>query len=329
MASRIIRYLPTHHTYVEAFGGSAAVLLAKAPTPIEVYNDLDGELVNLFRILREPDQFNLLLNNCKHTLYSRAEFALASQPSSDPLESARRLIVRTRQSHSGLGRSWSYCVEDTQQGTSSAIRRWLSGIERLPRIHARLRNVQVEGDDWRKILERYDRPRTLFYLDPPYMAETRVGGGYRHEFNDADHHDLVIRLLRLKGMVILSGYPCDAYLPLEEKGWHRVDFDVPAYSSSSRNRRNESLWISPNAMMALDMPSVRSPESVNAMRQAAYRTHKTRVDATERRLIEIIASMQATGTPLSISAVARNAGVSREHLTRRYRHLLDEQTSPE
>lgn len=319
LASRIVSQFPGHWTYVEPFGGSAAVLLAKPPARIEVYNDIDRDLVNLFQVLRDAELFRRLEAACEATLYSRAEFELASQPSDDPVEAARRFVVRQRQSHGGMGRCWSYCVEDVQSGTSSAVRRWRSGVERLHAIHRRLKNVQIEADDWSAVMRRYDRPRTLFYLDPPYAADTRVGGGYRHELDADGHRRLLDTLLATRSMVVLSGYRCDAHAPLEGNGWHRVDYDVPAYMSPRRARRRESLWLSP----ALFKQRAGADEvRVNAMRLGAYHTHQRRVESTEAQLVAAIERLRGSGRRPTMSAVAREAGMSREHLGRRYRHLF-------
>lgn len=266
LASRIVRHFPPHHTYVEPFGGSAAVLLAKPPAKVEVYNDVDRELVNLFRVLREPVLHDRLKTACENTLYARAEFELAATPSDDPVEAARRFMVRQRQSHGGMGRCWSYCISDAQGNMSSAVRRWLSGVERLAEIHQRMRSVQVEADDWSAVIPRYDSSGTLFYLDPPYAADTRVGGGYRHELEPDGHERLVDAILQVKGMVVLSGYQCRAYERLEAAGWARIGYDVPAYMSPSRSRRCESLWLSPTSLLAADMPA--TPPSAAVRRNA-------------------------------------------------------------
>lgn len=324
LASRIISHFPQHQTYVEPFGGSAAVLLAKPPSQVEVYNDIDHDLVNLFRVLRDPTLYRRLEAVCSATLYARAEFQLAQQASDDPVESARRFMVRQRQSHSGMGRRWSYCVEDAQGGMSSAVRRWLAGVRRLPAIHQRLRGVQIEAADWSEIIQRYDRPRTLFYLDPPYETDTRVGGRYRHELGSHDHRDLIATILAVKGMVVLSGYQCDLYLPLEAQGWSRVDYDVPAYISPARRRRVESLWISPSARQAMvvrDSGLASLPISPG-MRGGAYYTHRVRVESTEARIRHAIESIQGRGHRATISAVARELDMSREHIGRRYGHLI-------
>src|SRR5271170_963472 len=124
LAPTIIGYFPSHKTYVEPFGGSAAVLLAKEPSAIEVFNDIDKQLFNLFQVLRDERLFKRLRRSLELTLYSRAEFDLAMQQSDDPVEAARRLLVRQRQSFSGKGEDWSYSTKKSQGGVASAVKRW-------------------------------------------------------------------------------------------------------------------------------------------------------------------------------------------------------------
>lgn len=314
LAPKITAFFPSHHTYCEPFGGSAAVLLAKTPSKVEVYNDLDGGLVNFFRVLRDPATFKQLQTAVEATLYARDEFKLAKSVGDDPVEAARRLFVRQRQSHGGLGLRWSYCVEDSNSGMSSAVRRWRAGVERLPAVHRRLRSVQIEQDDWRRILDRYDGPRTLFYLDPPYVPETRIGGEYQHELVPDDHADLVARLLTLQGMSVLSGYEHPAYDPLKAAGWARVEYHVPAYTSDTRTRRVESLWISPAVAAAKE---ALTPKERMAL--GARQTHKARSEATEARVVRAIQELKRTGRRVTMTAVAEATGISREHLGRRYR----------
>jgi DNA adenine methylase len=111
----------------------------------------------------------------------------------------------------------------------------------------RIMNVQIEQDDWRAVMRLFDGPRTLFYLDTPYVPDTRVNGGYRHELKEDDHRKLVEYLLAVQGMVVLSGYAHESYKPLESAGWTRQDHDVQAYASDSRARRTECLWRSPQS----------------------------------------------------------------------------------
>jgi DNA adenine methylase len=172
LAAKIIALFPEHQTYCEPFGGSDAVLLAKEPSPVEVFNDLDDSLITLFRVLRDPDLCDQLQKACQGTLYSRSEFELTQEPTDNPVERARRFLVRQRMSRSGLGERWTYSVEDSRRDMASVVRRWQAAIERLPGLHQRLRTVQIEHADWREILDRYDGDGTLFYVDPPYLQDT-------------------------------------------------------------------------------------------------------------------------------------------------------------
>jgi DNA adenine methylase len=153
LASKIVQHFPTHRTYCEPFGGSAAVLLAKRPSPVEIYNDIDEELVNFFRVLRNPKLFTSLRRVVENTLYARAEFELAKQKFNNPIEGARRFIVRQRQSFGGKGMEWSYSIKNSHGGMASSVQRWRRGMKCLPAVHDRFQNVQVECDDWRTVVD--------------------------------------------------------------------------------------------------------------------------------------------------------------------------------
>jgi DNA adenine methylase len=314
-ASHIIAVFPSHHTYCEVFGGSGAVLLAKEPSKVDIFNDIDGELVNLFRVIRDPDLCDRLQKACQSTLYARSEFEFALETTDDPAERARRFLVRQRMGRSGLGERWSYSVADSRRNMASVVRRWQATIQRLSGLHQRLRTVQIEQDDWREILHRYDGEGTLFFLDPPYAPDTRIGGRYSHEMTRGDHDDLMDRLLRLKGMVVLSGYLHAAYEPLEACGWQRRSYKVTAYSSDNRSQRVEQLWLSPTAIG-------REPSATDLMRRGAYRTHLSRVKSAEAALTRAIRRLRLQDERVTISAVASMVGMSREHVSRRYRHLI-------
>jgi DNA adenine methylase len=313
--SKIIALFPEHQTYCEPFGGTGAVLLAKEPSKVEIFNDVDDSLVNLFKVLRDRDLCRQLQSACESTLYARAEFKLAQEPVDDPVERARRFLIRQRMSRSGLGERWSYCVQDSHREMASVVRRWHSGVERLSKLHQRLRTVQIEQADWREIVDRYDSHRTLFYLDPPYLQDTRIGGRYSHEMTRGDHEELVERILLVKGMVILSGYQHPSYQPLESCGWLRRSYDVVAYSSDTRTRRIEQLWLSPTVLG-------RNPSSADRMRTGAFRTHRSRVKSTEAVLTAAIRRLRLKDERVTISAVASMVSMSREHVSRRYKHLF-------
>ena len=265
LAKRIIELMPEHRTYVEPFGGGAAVLFAKPSSAIEVYNDLDGGLVNFFRVLRSRRQFGRLRFLVELTPYSREEyyrFVKTWERASSKVRQAYEWYVIARMSFSGIfGSSWKYSVDGSTGGMSKQVRAWLGVLETLPEAHARLRMVQVEHRDFRDLLAKYDRPATFFYCDPPYVMGTRSCEAYRCELSDGDHEDLTRLLLGLKGKAILSGYRHAVHEPLEDAGWKRIDIgtwcrinqakdkgkDGQKHYKPESDRRVESLWISPNA----------------------------------------------------------------------------------
>ena len=139
-------------------------------------------------------------------------------------------------------------MRDVEGGVASVVKRWRDGIGGLPAVHKRFQNVQIEADDWRRVILRYDSPLTLFYCDPPFHPSTVLGGSYRHELTRRDHRELVSLLLNVRGMVVLSGQECAAYHPLERTGWKRVDFDIRGNGSDKRTCRVECLWLSPSVV---------------------------------------------------------------------------------
>jgi DNA adenine methylase len=253
LADWIISHFPPHNTYVEVFGGSAAVLLSKAPSRLDVYNDVDDGLVGFFRILADPATFPAFLWRVSWTPYSRVEYQAARdhwQEAADPVERAARWYYAARASWAGkFGSSWSYSV--TAADGATAPLKWFAVLNELPAFHARLARCQIEHLDWADCLARYDTPTTLFYLDPPYVWQTREAGPqYRHEFTDADHARLVTAVQGLRGMAILSGYDHPLYAPLEAAGWKKETRTVSAYAGNARqtggrSSRQEVLWCNP------------------------------------------------------------------------------------
>ena len=321
LASRIIDHFPEHHTYCEPFGGSAAVLLAKHPSPVEIYNDIHEGLVSFFRVLREPKLFASLRRAVENTIYARAEFELAKQSTDDPVEAARRFIVRSRQSFGGKGMEWSYAVKNSHGGRASVVKRWRTGIEGLPAVHKRFQDVQIECDNWHAVMARFDTPETLFYCDPPYIPEARVSGKYRHELTHRDHRGIVDCVLAMRGMIVLSGYDHETYKPLERAGWKRVDYHVRTHASDYRARRVESIWLSPSAAnQSENRKFFLSP--TGRMSEGAHRSHQVRVEASTKRVLRAIAKFRATGKRVTISSIGRATDLSREHLSRNYKHLF-------
>lgn len=249
IADWVTAHLPRHHCYVEPFGGAASVLMVKPRSVVEVYNDLDGRVVNLFRILRDPDRSEQLRRALVLTPYSRAEFAAAWSPADDPVEDARRLVVRTAMA---IGAKPVHSRNGWRAGPThrSPALTWRGYPEQFPAYLERLREVLLEQQPATAVIARYDSPATLFYVDPPYVLGTRAWGHrkvYAHELEDADHAALLQQLRGVRGMVALSGYRSAIYDDVLHD-WLRLDIKARAQANRPRV---ESLWLSPAAVAAM------------------------------------------------------------------------------
>lgn len=248
----LLPLLPECHHYCEPFGGSAAVLLNRPPSPVETYNDMDGEVVNFFRVLR--DQKDRLVEAIGLTPFSREEFYIACQPvpaSASALERARRFFVRARQVRTGLAQTaslgrWANCKNTSRSGMSGVVSRWLGSVESLPEIAERLMRVQVENRPALEVIELYDAPTTLFYCDPPYAHATRGDAkAYGYEMTDVEHRRLAKLLRAVQGRVAVSGYHGDLYDELFA-GWRVIEATAKA-CHSVKSERQEVLWVNYDA----------------------------------------------------------------------------------
>lgn len=244
----LLPLLPACHHYCEPFAGSGAVLLNRPPAPVETYNDIDGEVVNFFRVCR--DQGEELCRAMALTPFSREEFAQACEldPSQTPLERARRFYVRARQVRTGLAQTaslgrWGNCKDTSRAGMSGIVSRFLGGVEALPGIAARLLRVQVENRPAVEVIRLYDSPGTLFYCDPPYIHDTRGDSkAYRYEMTDADHAALARVLNGVVGLVALSNYDCELMERLYPAGrWHKT-VQPERTNHATKGKRAEVLW---------------------------------------------------------------------------------------
>jgi DNA adenine methylase len=251
LAPWIIEHFPPHQVYVEPFGGAASVLVRKAPAPAEVYNDLDGEIVNLFRVLRDPALAADLYALCAMTPYARAELELANEPSHHPVEQARRTLFRAWGSFGSAGatRGRSGMRIYTKPGTrySSVTESWARMPEAIRGFTDRLRQVLIENRPALEVIDQHDDELTLHYVDPPYLPETRSfdsGRYYRHELTEADHEDLLRHLSRIRGMVVLSGYRSALYDDLLP-GWQRREHSAVGSGRYGSVQRLECIWLNP------------------------------------------------------------------------------------
>lgn len=258
LALWILEFFPRHHLYTEVYGGAASVLLRKPRSKGEVYNDLDQTLVALFRVLRNPDQAAELIRLLTITPYAEEEFRNAYRQTDDEVEAARRTIVRSYMGYGGDGTSGKYSTGFRATVTSHLklpAQEWAAYPEALRIIVERMRAVTIMSRPALEVLELYDAPGTLHYVDPPYLPATRSQGNrrrgagyhvYEHELSTEDHVVLLDKLNSLQGMVVLSGYPSAIYddaLP----GWERHERE--AFADGGRPRR-EVIWINPAASAA-------------------------------------------------------------------------------
>lgn len=244
----LLPLLPQTTHFCEPFGGSAAVLLNREPSPVETYNDIDSEVVNFFRVLRE--QKDALISAIGLTPFSREEFELACSPLTaeiSDLERARRFFVRARQVRSGLAQTassgrWANCLLTSRAGMGGAVSRWLGSVEGLSEIVQRLLRVQIENAPAIEVIHRYDSSETLFYCDPPYPHESRGdSNAYAYEMTDEEHCELASILHRVKGKVALSGYHCNLMEELYGD-WQAVEASSK-YAHSIKQPRTEVLWV--------------------------------------------------------------------------------------
>lgn len=253
LADWVIRHFPKHTCYTESFGGAAGVLLQKPRAYAEVYNDLDGEVVNLFRVLRNEDDRNKLIELLVFTPYSRVDFQEAWEPCDNSIEKARRLIIRAQMGFGSAGASKGITGFriDTKRAYGTAQSLWVTYPNHLADVGQRLSGVLIENRPAIQILRDHDGAETLHYVDPPYVHDTRYSGAktgrvYRHEMTDQDHEELLKVLLELEGKVIVSGYPSEIYNDYLGK-WKRVDTSARISSGRGTDTRTECLWINPNA----------------------------------------------------------------------------------
>jgi DNA adenine methylase len=244
LAPWIISHFPKHRIYVEPFGGGASVLIRKSPAWAEVYNDLDGEIVNVFRVMqRRSEDLAVIL---RATPFARVEFELAHEPSEDPVEQARRAIVRSFMGHGAdslTGNRSGFRANSNHEGQGrNAAKDWVNYFPAVESFRRRLQGVIIENRDAREIMAGHDSVDTLHFVDPPYPISTRQDHkhGYRHEMTETEHVELCHFLKDLRGMVILCSYPNPIYE--EILGWEsakRLAFADGALE------RTEVIWMNP------------------------------------------------------------------------------------
>lgn len=245
LADRIAALLPEHRHYVEPYAGSLAVLLAKPPSELETVNDLDGDLMLFWRVLRDrPDE---MVRAASLTPHARAEYQAAYEDADDELERARRVWVMLSQGRTGTMRRTGWRFFCDPAGTGNAMPKYLDAyVERMAPAAARLRNVSLECRPALELIATYGQhPEVCLYIDPPYQGSTRPGtaDGYRHEMRAEDDHRALLEALRAcRASVVLSGYHSPLYDDLIGD-WDRVEFDTfTGQGEQGTGARVEVVW---------------------------------------------------------------------------------------
>lgn len=244
----IVGHIPPHECFVETHCGGASVLLRKPPSDFEVINDMDDEIVNFWQVLRDrTDEF---LQAVELTPWAREEQLLAYEIATDPLERARRFYVRCWQGRGNSAERSGWRFQRAWNGWRHNKPLDFKKLEHLEAIAARLATVQIENRDAVKLIETWDAPGVLFYVDPPYVHDTRSQNRqlYRLEMDDQAHTDLANALNDAAGMVMISGYESELYNDLF-KGWAKSSRVVAGEMTAPKT---ECLWLSPNAQAALE-----------------------------------------------------------------------------
>lgn len=257
LAPWVMKHFPPHRIYCEPFGGAAGVLMQKPRAYSEIYNDLDDELTNLFRVMQDAVLRQQLVDLLVLTPYARREFELAWEPAADPLERARRLIIRAQMGFGSAGAtkgSTGFRI-DTKREYETAQHVWAQYPANLAAVGLRLTGVLIENRPAIEILSGHDTPDTLFYVDPPYVHETRcrmggAGRAYRHEMSIDEHAELLAALQEVEGMVVLSGYPHPLYDDTL-RGWERRETKARISGGRGTATRDEVLWLNPACVAAL------------------------------------------------------------------------------
>lgn len=257
VANDIIKHFPKHDTYLEPFCGGAGVLLRKPRSRVEVANDGDGEVINVFRVMQDKAGKEELERLIRLTPFHEDEHRLSYESCDNPVEQARRTIVRsffgfgsdgiTRNSKTGFRASGF-----TARVTPAVD--WSHYPDYLESFRKRLEGVLFLNRDAFEVIETYDGENVLMYVDPPYVHSTRYHPdnrkNYRFEMSDTDHVRLAESLMQRVGMVIISGYDCELYRDLYQ-GWKMVSFRAMASGDKGGAvERTECLWLSPRTVEA-------------------------------------------------------------------------------
>ncbi len=257
----LVGFFPQHQKYIEPFGGGGSVLMQKARSYAEVYNDLDEDVVNVFRVLRDPDLAKELQFACQLTPFARSEYEIAQDDSStDPVERARRTLFRAT---AGFGsaaatKCRSGFRSDSNREWSLAGHVWQKYPSNIRSFCERLQGVVIENRPAREVIEQHATVDSLTYLDPPYLPETRVMNGhryYRHEMTCDEHEQLLAEIQKVPGYVLISGYDSELYNDML-KGWHKHQRFARAAAQKGTKVAVECVWLNPMTSDRIGQPSL-------------------------------------------------------------------------
>lgn len=244
IAKWIVSQIPKHHSYVEPYFGSGAVLFNKSPSAIETVNDLDSNVYNLFNCIRNDNE--RLSSMVAMTPFSREVYDDAFKnniPSDDdPFEKARCFLIQCWQGHGFRTNGYKVGWKNDVQGRENmyAVYNWYRLPEWIIGIADRLKQVQIENRPAMEVINRFWYPNVFMYLDPPYILSTRTAKQYKHEMTDQDHVELLELISKFPGKVIISGYENDLYNNMLE-GWHKEK--TTGYAEYYGADRNEVIWM--------------------------------------------------------------------------------------
>lgn len=252
LAKKIVQLMPSHLCYCEPYFGGGSVLFAKKPDGIsEVVNDLDFRLSNFWRVMQDAEKFKQFARRMQAIPFSECEWkessmAVSTGPLSCNVDAAVSFFVRSRQSLAGRGTSFApLSRKRVRRGMNEQASAWITAVEGLPEIHARLKRVVILAREAVKVIRSQDSPNTLFYLDPPYLPDVRNGDQvYAVEMTAEQHISMLDAVLSCKGKFIVSGYPSPLYSE-RLRGWREVTFDLPnnAASGAEKRRMCETVWM--------------------------------------------------------------------------------------
>ena len=306
----IVKHLPEHKLYVEPFGGGAGVLLNKPKSFHEIYNDIDSDLYNFFRVVKDKKQLQLLESYLVTIPFSRKSFENAYIRTDNEILKAANLVIRSRMGFASSSSNINYKTgfrATSKRASNTAADEWPSIVERLIGYAKRLETVVLENKDAFDLIKQVDDVDALFYIDPPYLHDTRHNGSencYKYEFTVAQHVSLLTLLKSLKGKVIISSYHNDLYAE-SLKSWKLYKKKT---INDKRNTKIECLWVKDN---------------INVYSRGAAKAAYLKRSKTEKLIMQAINKLKKDDKKITKTAISKMINISRENISKNYSHLFD------